>query len=116
MITALHERRGIDEGGVGLSLDCTGNYRTEEQLEEMRRLESAGICLFCPAALREHARQRVTFETMHWAVTPNAFPYQGTRLHLLVVPHQHATDMVDLDDEVLADLRLGTRLSSSPVS
>ena len=45
MITALHERRGIDEGGVGLSLYCTGNYRTEEQLEEMRRLESAGICL-----------------------------------------------------------------------
>jgi len=86
-----------------LSLYCTDNYRTDEQLEEMRRLEAAGICLFCPAALREHARQRVTFETRHWAVTPNAFPYQGTRLHLLVVPHQHANDMLDLDDEALAD-------------
>jgi diadenosine tetraphosphate (Ap4A) HIT family hydrolase len=92
-----------------LSLYCTGNYRTDEQLDEMRQLEAAGICLFCPAALREHARQRVTFETRHWMVTPNAFPYKGTSLHLLVVPHQHATDMLDLGDDVLADFWIAMR-------
>ncbi len=86
-----------------MSLYCTDNYRTDEQLAEMRRLEAAGICLFCPATLREHGRQRVTFETSHWMVTPNAFPYQGTRLHLLVIPHQHVNDMADLDDAALAD-------------
>lgn len=86
-----------------MKLYCTENHRTEEQLAEMRRLEAAGICLFCPAALREHARQRVTFETAHWAVTPNAFPYTGTSLHLLVVPHQHVNDMLDLDADALAD-------------
>jgi len=59
MITALHERRGIYGGGSGLSLYCTDNHRTDEQLREMRRLEAAGICLFCPATLREHARQQV---------------------------------------------------------
>lgn len=69
----------------------------------MRRLEAAGICLFCPASLRSHARQRVICETRHWTVTPNAFPYSGTGLHLLVVPHQHVNDMLDLDDEALAD-------------
>jgi diadenosine tetraphosphate (Ap4A) HIT family hydrolase len=86
-----------------LTLYCTDNYRTDEQLAEMRRLEAAGICLFCPGPLREHAHQEVAFETGHWAVTPNAFPYRGTRLHLLVVPHRHVNDMLDLDDEALAD-------------
>jgi ATP adenylyltransferase len=86
-----------------LRLYCTDNYRTDEQLAEMRRLEAAGICLFCPAALREHARQQVILETRHWSVTPNAFPYGGTMLHLLVVPHQHVNDMLDLDDESLGD-------------
>ena len=86
-----------------MSLYCTDNYRTEEQLAEMRRLEAAGICLFCPDSLREHARQRVLFETDHWAVTPNAYPYAGTRLHLLVVPRQHVNDMLDLGDLALAD-------------
>lgn len=95
--------RGSYGSGVALRLYCTDNYRTEEQLAEMRRLEEAGICLFCPAALRSHADQRIAFETRHWAVTPNAFPYQGTKLHLLVVPHQHVNDMLDLDDEALAD-------------
>lgn len=79
------------------------NYRTDEQLQEMRRLEAAGICLFCPAALREHDRQRAAFETRHWLVTPNAFPYRGTRLHLLVVPHQHVNDILDLDEEARGD-------------
>src|SRR5690348_11670996 len=98
-----------DRSGALLSLYCTDNYRTEEQLAEMRALEAAGICLFCPEALREHARQRVTFETAHWAVTPNAFPYAGTRLHLLVVPHQHVNDMLDLDDAARADFWVALR-------
>jgi ATP adenylyltransferase len=84
-------------------LYCADNYRTEEQLAEMRRLEAAGICLFCPQSLREHARQRVVIETRHWAVTPNAYPYAGTRLHLLVVPVHHVNDLLDLNDEALAD-------------
>jgi len=86
-----------------LSLYCTDNYRTDEQLAEMRRLEAAGICLFCPDALRSHAAQQVLFETGHWSVTPNAFPYAGARLHLLVVPHRHVTDLLDLDDAAGAD-------------
>src|ERR1700761_3035859 len=102
MITA-RGAAGPTSDGAGLSLYCTSNYRTAEQLAEMRRLEEAGGCLFCPAALREHARQRVTFETRHWMVTPNAFPYQGTALHLLVIPKQHANDLLDLEDEALAD-------------
>lgn len=86
-----------------MRLYCTDNYRTEQQLAEMRRLEAAGICLFCPEALREHARQRVEIETRHWAVTPNAYPYAGTRLHLLVVPVRHVNDLLDLDEDSLAD-------------
>jgi diadenosine tetraphosphate (Ap4A) HIT family hydrolase len=89
--------------GASLSLYCTDNYRTAEQLAEMERLEAAGICLFCPDSLREHARQRVILETAHWSVTPNAFPYAGTKLHLLVVPRRHVNDMLDLDGAALSD-------------
>ena len=86
-----------------MALYCTDNYRTQEQLDEMRRLEAAGICLFCPGSLRTHARHEVLLETPHWSVTPNAYPYKGTSLHLLVVPHRHVSDMLDLDDEAGAD-------------
>lgn len=82
---------------------CMENHRTAEQLSDMQRLESQGLCLFCPDGLRMHSRQRILFQTSHWTVTPNEFPYQGTGLHLLIVPHEHATDMLDLGTSAQSD-------------
>jgi ATP adenylyltransferase len=77
------------------------NYRTEEQLAEMRRLEATGVCLFCPTNLGQN--QEVVHRTDHWSVTPNRFPYRDTRLHLLLVPHAHVTDILDLEPAAQAD-------------
>jgi diadenosine tetraphosphate (Ap4A) HIT family hydrolase len=86
-----------------VSYYCLENYRTAEQLADMRQLEAQGVCLFCPAGLRSHTRQQILFQTRHWTVTPNEFPYPGTVLHLLLVPQQHATDLLDLDEAVRQD-------------
>ena len=80
-----------------------GNYRTEEQLADMLRLEADGICIFCPEHLAEDAEQRIIHRTAHWTVTPNEFPYRGTRLHLLLVPDEHASDLLDLPAETQQD-------------
>lgn len=86
-----------------MNLYCAENYRTAEQLAEMERLEAAGICLFCPDGLEQHAGAAGFLRTRHWTVLPNDFPYAGTSLHLLVVPRQHAADLLDLDADVQAD-------------
>jgi ATP adenylyltransferase len=80
-----------------MTLYCMENHRTAEQLAEMERLEAAGLCLFCPDGLRSIARQKILFQTPHWIVTPNEFPYPGARLHLMLVPRQHVGDILDLD-------------------
>jgi ATP adenylyltransferase len=82
-------------------LYCLANSRTEEQRADMVRLEEAGLCLFCPEVLR--AEHEVLHETAHWTVTPNRFPYRGTALHLLVVPKEHVTDLLDLSVAAQAD-------------
>ena len=66
-------------------------------------MAAAGICLFCPEHLRRHPRQRTLLSTRHWTATVNEFPYEGTSLHLLLVPHRHAADMLDLPAEVRDD-------------
>ena len=86
-----------------MSLYCFEHARTPEQLAEMRRLDAAGICLFCPQHLRRHPQQRVLLSTAHWTATANEFPYEGTSLHLLLVPHQHAADLLDLPAEARDD-------------
>lgn len=86
-----------------MSYYCFENHRTPAQLAEMRSLEARGICLFCPEGLRQHGRQQVLWRTRHWVITPNEFPYQGTALHLLLVPQQHAHDLLDLPAGVQQD-------------
>jgi ATP adenylyltransferase len=91
-------------GAVGLY--CMENYRTAEQLAEMRRLAAEGVCLFCPDGLRwqdGQGRPQVLRETRHWIIRPNEFPYPGTRLHLLLVPRAHADDILDLEADAQAD-------------
>lgn len=86
-----------------MDLYYTRNHRAAEQLDEMRRLERERICLFCPPYLEREPEQRVVHRTSWWSVTPNRYPYSGTRIHLLLVPAPHVADMLDLPREALEE-------------
>ncbi len=83
------------------SLYYLGNARNDAQRDDMSRLEASGICIFCPDHLE--ADQRVLHRTPQWTVTENKFPYRGTRLHLLLLPDEHVTDLLDLPVEAQLD-------------
>jgi ATP adenylyltransferase len=80
-----------------------GNSRAAEQLNEMQRLETEGKCLFCPEQLDTHPTQRVLKKTNGWRVTENRYPYKDTKLHLLLIPTLHVSDILSLPPELLAD-------------
>lgn len=80
-----------------MNLYHLSNHRTPEQLADMLALEAAGRCVFCDLD------QEILYESEHWTVTPNEFPYPGTRLHLLLVPHEHVTDLLDLSPPAQQD-------------
>jgi len=84
-----------------MTLYYLGNFRVDEQLAEMRRLEVEGVCLFCPGHLP--AASEVLHRTARWTVVPNRYPYRETRLHLLLVPDEHVTDMADLSEDAQRD-------------
>lgn len=78
------------------------NYRDPQQLAKMLRLEAEGICIFCPDAA-EGITGKAVHRSAHWTVAPNDYPYRGTRLHLLLVPNEHVTDLLDLSPAAQAD-------------
>jgi ATP adenylyltransferase len=82
---------------------CFQNYRFDDQLAEMQRLEAEGTCLFCPDGLRQHAADRILHESGSWFVILNKFPYRGTKLHLLIIPREHVGDMADLHPAAQSD-------------
>jgi ATP adenylyltransferase len=79
------------------------NSRTEAQRRKMEDLEARGVCLFCPENLVSEESQEVVLSSPHWLVTPNEYPYAGTKLHLLMIPKQHASDLLDLSPDALSD-------------
>jgi ATP adenylyltransferase len=68
----------------------------------MAALEAAGTCLMCPDGIADHGFE-IVLATPHWTVTPNEYPYPGTRLHLMVIPREHVSDLVDLSPAAQAD-------------
>lgn len=80
-----------------MTLYHPANARLPDQIERMRRLEAAGVCVFCTDDDPD-----VVLRERDWVVRHNAFPYRGTRLHLLIVPRRHVTDLLDLSDAELA--------------
>jgi len=86
-----------------MSLYYLGNARSEEQRAYMRELEADGVCLFCPERMAADPEQEILHRTGHWTVTPNKFPYAGTTLHLMLVPDEHVTDLLDLSGAAQQD-------------
>lgn len=85
------------------SLYYLPNARTPAQRAQMAALQADGVCIFCPDGLAASG-QEVLHRTAHWSVTPNGFPYEGTLLHLLLIPGAHVTDMLSLPDDARQDL------------
>ena len=86
-----------------MSLYYLGNSRATDQLNEMRQLEAEGKCLFCPEQLDTHPAQRVLNKINGWSITENRYPYKGARLHLLLIPTLHVSDILSLPPKLLAD-------------
>jgi len=70
--------------------------RGDKHFQNMKELQESGICFMCPEHLRDYSNNRIEFETEHWIITPNAYPYKNTILHLLLIPKRHVKTMSDL--------------------
>jgi ATP adenylyltransferase len=67
----------------------------------MRRLEEDNQCIFCPPTLDNPRHGVIVRRMARWVIRQNAYPYRGTRLHLLLVPREHIADLLDLDRDAL---------------
>jgi ATP adenylyltransferase len=86
------------------------NARTEEQKRIMEEVASRGECFLCPHTLKQESERNKTstpplFEGVHWYIKRNDFPYEGAKLHLLIVPKRHVKGMEDLLVEEFSELQ-----------
>ena len=70
--------------------------RTPEQIEKMKVLEASNICAFCPEHFEEFHDHPIEFQTDHWIVAKNDYPYEHTTTHLMLFAKEHVSALRDL--------------------
>ncbi len=80
------------------------NARVPEQRAQMEDIKRRGICPFCRENFEADHKAPILFENHHWLLTKNDYPYEGTRLHLLLVHKKHVEDLAGMTQASLAAL------------
>ena len=78
--------------------------REKEQLESMKRIKEEKVCPFCPEQLEKFHKKPILKENYFWLLTENQWPYNNTRIHLLVIHKKHAEKISDLSKGAWEDL------------
>nr|AIA11422.1 Unknown Function [uncultured bacterium] len=86
--------------GSGYNLDTA---RQKEQLEQMKDLAARGVCAFCWENFDAEHREPIELKTDHWIVSKNDYPYDNTKLHLLLVPQEHVATFSELSEAARHD-------------
>ncbi len=69
------------------------NSRTPEQEASMRASIGTGRCPFCDPVPPNH---KIVYQTEHWRIWPNPFPYPNHKFHFVLAPKAHLTRWQDL--------------------
>ncbi|MFH2118666.1 MAG: HIT family protein [Candidatus Paceibacterota bacterium] len=79
------------------------NTREPEQVKVMEQIVESGECPFCLATIKKYHRTPILKETDHWLLTRNAWPYDNTREHFLIILKPHKERLSELSSEEGAD-------------
>ncbi len=75
------------------------NARLDEQKAVMQNIMDAGHCPFCKENLAKYHTEEILKEGTYWLLTYNRWPYEHTRVHLLLIYKEHVTDLAGLDPQ-----------------
>lgn len=92
----------MDEKKKGFILPKRG--RSPEHIAMMEKIKKSGKCPFCSDSFLEGTNQEVLFENYSWRVINNIKPYENTKVHLVLIPREHAESFQELSIQSGADL------------
>ena len=80
------------------------NARTAGQLQRMKILAKGKIgCFFCNNNYLKLGASKAIYESKHWYIKKNVYPYAGTRYHYLIVPKVHVTKVTEISSKVWSE-------------
>ncbi len=80
------------------------NARFDDQRAVMNEIQDQAHCPFCLENLRKYHKQPIIKEGKYWIITPNQWPYDHTKVHLMAILKKHAERLQDIEPEAGKEL------------
>ena len=80
------------------------NARHAEQIAIMKRAIEDGVCPFCFENLENYHPEPIEFITDEWVVSWNAFPYEFTKICILVIARKHIESSKEISPKGWAEI------------
>ncbi|OGF76398.1 hypothetical protein A3H65_01195 [Candidatus Giovannonibacteria bacterium RIFCSPLOWO2_02_FULL_45_14] len=83
------------------------NSRNDEQKQVMEKILTEGFCPFCRENLdkSELEPEIRDIDLEYWNVRKNRWPYENTKVHLLIIVNEHAEKISQVKPEAWAELK-----------
>lgn len=79
------------------------NARSEDQLIRMKRLKNLGVCIFCKKHLEKYSKVPIIKDGKYWVIRKNDYPYEGSKIHLLLVYKKHIDSIEKISKEAMLE-------------
>jgi len=80
------------------------NARVPEQLKQMEDLQKMKICPFCRKYFEKNHREPILREGKNWLVTKNDYPYEGSRVHMIINYKKHIDSVEKISPQSMIEL------------
>lgn len=80
------------------------NVRLDSQRRIMEKIRDEKVCPFCPQNLIRFHLKPIIKTGRHWLLTPNQWPYDNTRAHLMLISKRHAEKLSDISSGAWQEL------------
>lgn len=81
------------------------NTRSKNQVLRMEKSFKNKMCIFCKEGLKKIHKLPILKVNDSFSVTNNAFPYEGARKQILIIPKRHISNVTELSKKEWEDLK-----------
>ena len=72
---------------------------------ELKSIETAGICPFCPENVKKYLNKTIYREGRHWLIADATYPYKNAKHHFILVHHAHIENAFEISEEGWLELK-----------
>ncbi|MEX1014041.1 MAG: HIT domain-containing protein [Candidatus Paceibacterota bacterium] len=71
----------------------------------IKKIKEDGVCPFCSDQLKKYHKNPIIFENDYWLATKNMYPYEGAKVHILIIHKEHISLIKNINNEGWSNLQ-----------